>query len=257
MLTASSAASEQRGVFLGRQTSHDWSARAFFYGSVLTLSAQATTGMIRCVCTPAQSASTPKPWPLGPKRSAKGQPQQPAMFQPWSSSVSVPLPFPRRGSCGDIRSQLSQQLVRHKARVSCLAFGRDGKTLGELYQSPESFALTCGSSVTGSKDCTLLVWDVVEEEASRGLLFLFLLQLVLIGLEYAGGLFGGRLYVSQTPRHILRGHTEEVPCECPILHASESLARSMQIIGLAVDTELDLCLRCNSLLSFPIVTRDH
>jgi len=90
---------------------------------------------------------------------------------------------------------LARNLIQHRDRSTCVALGKDDKTL-----------------VTGSSDCTLLVWSVdVEEPASR----------------VAGMFKEGELYVRPVPRHILRGHEDA-------------------IIGVAVDSEMDACVSISS-----------
>jgi WD40 repeat protein len=89
---------------------------------------------------------------------------------------------------GDLKVVLSQNLIQHRDRITCMSLGRDDKTL-----------------VTGSSDCTLLVWSLdVEEPTSR-----------------VSGMFKeGELCVRPGPRHILRGHEDA-------------------IIAVAVDSEMD------------------
>lgn len=96
---------------------------------------------------------------------------------------------------GDMKVVLAQNLIQHRDRITCVALGKDDKTL-----------------VTGSSDCTLLVWSVdVEEPASR----------------VAGMFKEGELCVRPVPRHILRGHEDA-------------------IIGVAVDSEMDACVSISS-----------
>jgi hypothetical protein len=77
--------------------------------------------------------------------------------------------------------------------VTCVVIGKDGATV-----------------VTGSRDCTLRIWDIIGDDAAK-----------------ASHAYGGRIHVNSTPRHILRGHEDE-------------------IIAVAIDTELDLCVSVSS-----------
>eukprot|EP01102_Stenamoeba_stenopodia_P003313 TRINITY_DN1325_c0_g1_i2.p1 TRINITY_DN1325_c0_g1~~TRINITY_DN1325_c0_g1_i2.p1 ORF type:complete len:734 (+),score=167.59 TRINITY_DN1325_c0_g1_i2:1-2202(+) len=66
-------------------------------------------------------------------------------------------------------SKQTQSITKHKDIVTCLALGEDGKTL-----------------ITGSKDTTLLVWEIHTK--------------------------GGISKVDENPVHILYGHNDEVTC---------------------------------------------
>ena len=95
---------------------------------------------------------------------------------------------PAQPNFGDLKLTLSQNLIQHRERITCIALGKDEKTL-----------------VTGSKDCTLLVWSLDVEDTSR-----------------VTGIFKeGELFVRPTPKFILRGHEEP-------------------IIAVAVESELDV-----------------
>ena len=91
---------------------------------------------------------------------------------------------------GSLTCTLMQHLRQHKGRITCVSLGRDDRTL-----------------VTGSTDCTLLVWQLESEEAAN---------------KIAGLLQEGKTYVRSEPRHRLRGHEDEV-------------------VAVAVQSELDVC----------------
>ena len=96
---------------------------------------------------------------------------------------------------GSLSATLMQHLRQHKGRITCVALGRDDRTL-----------------VTGSADCTLLVWQLDSEEAAN---------------KIAGLLQEGKTYVRSEPRHRLRGHEDEV-------------------VAVAVQSELDVCVSVSS-----------
>ena len=91
---------------------------------------------------------------------------------------------------GSLTCTLMQHLRQHKGRITCVSLGRDDRTL-----------------VTGSTDCTLLVWQLESEEAAN---------------KIAGLLQEGKTYVRSEPKHRLRGHEDEV-------------------VAVAVQSELDVC----------------
>ena len=91
---------------------------------------------------------------------------------------------------GSLSCILMQHLRQHKGRITCISLGRDERTL-----------------VTGSTDCTLLVWQLESEEAAN---------------KIAGLLQETKTYVKSEPRHRLRGHEDEV-------------------VAVAVQSELDVC----------------
>eukprot|EP00026_Physarum_polycephalum_P000200 Phypoly_transcript_00200.p1 GENE.Phypoly_transcript_00200~~Phypoly_transcript_00200.p1 ORF type:complete len:1988 (-),score=255.41 Phypoly_transcript_00200:62-5914(-) len=66
-------------------------------------------------------------------------------------------------------SKLIQSVAKHKDIVTCLALGSDNQTL-----------------VTGSRDTTLMVWDIISK--------------------------GSGIKVEEVPRHILYGHDDEITC---------------------------------------------
>jgi WD40 repeat protein len=96
----------------------------------------------------------------------------------------------RSAAFGSLTCTLMQHLRQHKGRITCISLGRDERTL-----------------VTGSSDCTLLVWQLEYEEAAN---------------KIAGLLQEGKTYVKGEPRHRLRGHEDEV-------------------VAVAVQSELDVC----------------
>ena len=96
----------------------------------------------------------------------------------------------KSASFGSLTCTLMQHLRQHKGRITCVSLGRDDRTL-----------------VTGSTDCTLLVWQLESEEAAN---------------KIAGLLQEGKTYVRSEPKHRLRGHEDEV-------------------VAVAVQSELDVC----------------
>jgi WD40 repeat protein len=96
----------------------------------------------------------------------------------------------KNAAFGSLSCTLMQHLRQHKGRITCISLGRDERTL-----------------VTGSSDCTLLVWQLEYEEAAN---------------KIAGLLQEGKTYVKSEPRHRLRGHEDEV-------------------VAVAVQSELDVC----------------
>ena len=96
----------------------------------------------------------------------------------------------KNAAFGSLSCTLMQHLRQHKGRITCISLGRDSRTL-----------------VTGSTDCTLLVWQLEYEEAAN---------------KIAGLLQEPRVYVKSEPRHRLRGHEDEV-------------------VAVAVQSELDVC----------------
>ena len=96
----------------------------------------------------------------------------------------------KNAAFGSLSCTLMQHLRQHKGRITCISLGRDERTL-----------------VTGSTDCTLLVWQLEYEEAAN---------------KIAGLLQEGKTYVKGEPRHRLRGHEDEV-------------------VAVAVQSELDVC----------------
>ena len=96
---------------------------------------------------------------------------------------------------GSLTCTLMQHLRQHKGRITCVSLGRDDRTL-----------------VTGSTDCTLLVWQLESEEAAN---------------KIAGLLQEGKTYVRSEPKHRLRGHEDEV-------------------VAVAVQSELDVCVSVSS-----------
>ena len=96
----------------------------------------------------------------------------------------------RSAAFGSLSCTLMQHLRQHKGRITCISLGKDERTL-----------------VTGSSDCTLLVWQLEYEEAAN---------------KIAGLLQEGKTYVRGEPRHRLRGHEDEV-------------------VAVAVQSELDVC----------------
>ena len=96
---------------------------------------------------------------------------------------------------GSLTCTLMQHLRQHKGRITCVSLGRDDRTL-----------------VTGSTDCTLLVWQLESEEAAN---------------KIAGLLQEGKTYVRSEPKHRLRGHEDE-------------------LVAVAVQSELDVCASVSS-----------
>ena len=96
----------------------------------------------------------------------------------------------KNAAFGTLSCTLMQHLRQHKGRITCISLGRDERTL-----------------VTGSSDCTLLVWQLEYEEAAN---------------KIAGLLQEGKTYVKSEPRHRLRGHEDEV-------------------VAVAVQSDLDVC----------------
>jgi WD40 repeat protein len=117
-----------------------------------------------------------------------------AMGNQNNSQGGIPVGSPSQ--FGEMKLVLTQHLLQHKNRITCLALGRCEKIL-----------------VTGSRDCTLLVWAIEDETPS----------------SRVSGIFRDNTAPSirPIPRHILRGHEESV-------------------IQVAVDSELDLCVSISS-----------
>jgi WD40 repeat protein len=90
------------------------------------------------------------------------------------------------GQQSEVRCQLTQYLAHHKGTITCVAVSSDGQTV-----------------VTGSSDCTLLVWHVLQNQT---------------------GMFGGSKtrFVQPVPHCRLRGHEDTVAF-------------------VAVETDLDIC----------------
>lgn len=102
--------------------------------------------------------------------------------------------FPTTVVC-QVRCVLTQYLLNHKLRITCVTLGKDGKTLATvMFHVLLDAAPTANEQAAG--DCTVLLWEVEfhgDPDNSSG---------IMSGLTT---LFSGRTRVRPSPKHVLRG----------------------------------------------------